>query len=86
MCHVHPPLWAFFRLKEIFSKSQSEGGPFRLSHIFSSSPRPWCLASGLCSGVFSVPGIYVETYVYDDVYVSVLMTSYFRASDHRLLR
>ena len=39
---------------------------------------PWCLPSGLCSVLFSVPGIYVETYVYDDVYIRLLMTSYLR--------
>ena len=28
------------------------------------------------SGVFSVPWIYLETYIYDEVYVRILMTSY----------
>ena len=37
---------------------------------------------GMRSGVFSVPGIYVETYVYDDVYVRLLMASYVRISAH----
>ena len=45
---------------------------------------PWCLASGLCSVLFSVPGIYVETYVYDDVYVRLSMTSYLRQKSHHV--
>ena len=52
MCHVNPTLCDLFRLRDFFSKPKSEGGPFRLIHISSSSPQLWCLASGLCSGVF----------------------------------
>ena len=49
--------------------------------IFFSSPSPRCLVSGQRLGVFSVPDIYVETYVYDDMYVRLLMTSYFHMSE-----
>ena len=51
--------------------------PHRLRIIFSSSPLSWCLSSDLRSGVFSVQEIYVEIYVYVDVFERVLMTSYF---------
>ena len=55
---------------------------FILSHIFSSPHWLWCLESGLCLGKISVPGIYVETYLYDDVYVHLLITSYLRTCAH----
>ena len=58
-------------------KSQSEWAPFILSRISSSCHRPWCLASGLCLGIFSVPEIKVKTLVYDNVHVRVFMMSYF---------
>ena len=82
MCHFHPPSWYFFRPRD-FSKSKSEGA-LKTWPYFYSSPCMWRLASGLHLGEFSVRGIYVETYVYDDVCVHVLMTSYFRTSDHRV--
>ena len=77
MCHVCPPLWAFSDLKKHFNITVTIG-PLRLGHIFSSFPpvRGAYVASGLCSVLFVVPGIYVETYVYDDGYVRLLMTSY----------
>ena len=50
--------------------------------VFSPSPCPWYLESGVRSGVSSVPEIYVEIYIYDDVYVRLLMMSYFRTSGH----
>ena len=40
--------------------------------------------SGLSFGLFSVPGIYVETYVYDDMYIHIFMTSQFFTSDNRV--
>ena len=33
------------------------------------------------SGIFSVPGIYIETYVHDDMYVQLLITLYVRTSE-----
>ena len=54
---------------------------YRLSHNFSSSPSPWCLAFDLSLGVFSVPGIYIDPYVYDDVYICLLVNSYFHTSN-----
>ena len=33
---------------------------------------------------FDLPGIYVETYRYDDVYVRLLMTSYLRQKSHHV--
>ena len=98
MCHVCPPLWAFSDLEKNFNVTVRIGS-LRLSHIFSSFNlvqvakclacvrfyfRPSCQASGLCSVLFSVPGIYVETYVYDDVYVRLLMTSYLRQMSHHI--
>ena len=85
MCHVHPTSWDdFFRIRDFFQNHSQKGPPSDLAMFFSYSPRPWCLSSGLRLGVFSVPGICVDTYVYDDVYVRVLMTSYLRTSDHRV--
>ena len=56
-------------------------GPLQHLAMFFLFPSAECLASGLSLVVFSVPGIYVETYVYNDMYVCLLMTSYFRTSD-----
>ena len=57
--------------------------PTDLDIFFTSLILTQCLVTYLRLGVFLVPDIYVETYVYDDVYVRVLMTSYFRGFDHR---
>ena len=75
-CHIRPPLWDFFIPSGKFQTHSQNGSPSDLA-IFSSSYRPCCLVDGLCLGVFSVPGIYVEAYVHDDVYVRVLVVLYF---------
>ena len=59
-------------LKKQLKSQQSKGWPFILSHIF--SPQSWCLVSGLCLCVFSVPGVYIETYLYDDMYIRIFIT------------
>ena len=56
--------------------------PTDLAIFFFFQSCPWCLASGLCSVLFLVPGIYMETDVYDDVYVRLLMTPYLRQKSH----
>ena len=81
MYHVCPPLRKFLQLVKI-SIFQSELVPLDLAIFFFFPSCPWCLASGLCSILFLVPGIYVETYEYDYVYVQLFMTSYVRTSDH----
>ena len=71
MRHAHLPPWDIFRLREYF-RNLSQKGPSPNLAIFSSSPLghgAWRLAC-----VFSGLVIYIETYVYDDVYVHVLMT------------
>ena len=68
---------AFLHTQRKFSRSQSEWGPFTLRNIYPSSPQTCRLTFGMCSDEFSVPEIYAETDLYDDVYVSVLMMSYF---------
>ena len=80
MVWFHPPSCAIYTPREsLKSISIQLPPPTYLSIFYSYSPRPWCLASCLCLGVFSVPGIYVETYAYDDMYVRILMTQYFCA-------
>ena len=51
--------------------------PTDLDIFFTSLILTQCLVTYLRLGVFLVPYIYVETYVYDDVYVRVLMTHIF---------
>ena len=48
----------------------------RNSNVSPSVVSKHTVASSLCSVLFSVPGIYVEAYVYDDVYVRLPMTSF----------
>ena len=65
---VHPTSWALYKPREILQSINSQKGPpLRLSHIFSSSPSLWYLESDVPLVLLSVLGIYVETYVYDDV-------------------
>ena len=47
-------------LMSIATGSVERGGVWFYFH-------PSCQASGLCTVLFLVPGIYLETYVYDDV-------------------
>ena len=70
---VYPPSWALFILNVFISLRIPP--LFRLGRIFSSSAQPRRLASDLCSGVFSVTGIYFETYSHDYMHVCILMTS-----------
>ena len=61
MCHVCPPLWAFFRTQRNISLLQSELGPsdsatFFILSLLSVVPSVWYML-----GLFSVSGIYVET-------------------------
>ena len=63
---------------------QSELGPsdlaiFFLLSLLSVVPIVWPVF-----GLFSLPGIYVETYVYDDMYVRLPMTSYLRQNSHHV--
>ena len=81
MCHVCLPY-------EIFQEENFNIivriGTLRLSHflliyLFSVVPNVWPVL-----GFISVPGIYVETYVYDDAYVQLLITSYLRQKSHHV--
>ena len=86
MCHFQPPLWDFFRPRAVFLITVIRGALQTWPYVFliTLDHGAWHLEFGLRSGVFSIPGIYVETYVYDDLYVRVLMTSYFFTYDHRV--
>ena len=58
--------------------------PSDLAIFFFLPSCPWCLAYGMCSVLLSVPGIYIETYIYDDVYVQLPMTSYLHQNFHHV--
>ena len=78
---AHPKSWDLYTPRDSIQIIDSQKGPpFIINHIFSVSPRQRFLVYGLRSGVFSVPGIYIETYAYDDVYVRLLMKSFFCTS------
>ena len=80
---VHPKSCALYSTREVLqSIITKKVPPLILTHIVSSSSCLWDLGPGLCLGAFPVPVIYVETYTYDDVYVRILMESYFCASNH----
>ena len=83
---IHPTSWALYTTIEILKSFNSQKGPpVRLNNIYSSFNifrGAWCLASGLCLVLFSVPGIYVETYLYDDVYKQLPITSDLRQKYH----
>ena len=83
---IHPTSWALYKTIECLqSLNSKKGPPFILSHIFSSLPLVrGALHLACASFYFSVPRIYVETYVYDDVYVRLLMTSYLRQNSHHV--
>ena len=76
--------YGLFQTQRKISMLQSELGPSDFALFFFFQSCPWCLASGLCQVLFSVPGIYVEIYVYDDVYVRLPMTSYLRQMSHHV--
>ena len=76
MGSVHLPLWDLYIFRESFQSHNSQKvPPYDLAIFLSSYYHPWRLVSSLHSGEFSVPGIYIETYIYDYVYVNIFMTS-----------
>ena len=77
-------IMGFSRLRENFQCYSQNWVPQTQPYFFFFQSCPWCQASGLCSVLFSEPGIYVETYVYDDVYIRLPMTSYLRQMSHHV--
>ena len=80
---VHPTSWTLYTTIEILQSLNSQKvSPFRLIHIciLPLGSGAWRLA---CVQVyFLVPVVFVETYVYDDVFVKHFMTLYVRTYGH----